>query len=79
MITGKDDGKTGKVLRVVRSQNKVIVEGVNLVCLLRLVGLASHVAVDEETCKACRRPKRWYCIEGRPYSLFKCCSARSCL
>jgi large subunit ribosomal protein L24 len=31
VITGKDKGKTGKVLRVVPSEDKVIVSGVNVV------------------------------------------------
>ncbi len=30
VIAGKDRGKTGKVLRVLRSENRVIVEGLNL-------------------------------------------------
>jgi large subunit ribosomal protein L24 len=31
ILSGNDKGKRGKVLRVLRSQNKVIVEGINLV------------------------------------------------
>lgn len=31
VITGKDKGKSGKVLRVVPSMNKAVVEGVNFV------------------------------------------------
>ncbi|MGI6413624.1 MAG: 50S ribosomal protein L24 [Syntrophomonadaceae bacterium] len=31
VITGKDAGKKGKVLKVIPSQNKVVVEGVNQV------------------------------------------------
>jgi large subunit ribosomal protein L24 len=31
VITGKDKGKTGKVLKVLREQGKVVVEGVNIV------------------------------------------------
>ena len=31
VITGKDKGKTGKVLRVIPKKNKVVVEGVNIV------------------------------------------------
>ncbi len=30
IITGKDKGKKGKIVRVLVSQNKVIVEGVNM-------------------------------------------------
>ena len=30
VITGKDKGKTGKVLRTIPSENKVVVEGVNI-------------------------------------------------
>ena len=30
VITGKDKGKTGKVLRAIPSENKVVVEGVNI-------------------------------------------------
>lgn len=30
VITGKDKGKTGKVLKAIPSKNKVIVEGVNI-------------------------------------------------
>lgn len=31
IITGKDRGKSGKVLRVLRGKNRVFVEGINLV------------------------------------------------
>ena len=31
VMTGKDKGKIGKVLRVLREQNRVVVEGVNIV------------------------------------------------
>ncbi len=31
VLSGKDRGKTGKVLRVIPSENRVVVEGVNLV------------------------------------------------
>ena len=31
MLSGKDKGKTGKVLRVFSDENKVVVEGLNLV------------------------------------------------
>ena len=31
MLSGKDRGKTGKVLRVFPSENKVIVEGLNMI------------------------------------------------
>ncbi len=31
IITGKDKGKKGKVLRAIPRENKVIVEGVNIV------------------------------------------------
>ena len=31
VIAGSDKGKTGKILRTLRSENKVIVEGVNVV------------------------------------------------
>lgn len=31
VITGKDKGKTGKIVRVLNSTNKVIVEGLNIV------------------------------------------------
>ena len=34
IISGKDKGHTGKVLQVSPSENKVIVEGQNMVCLL---------------------------------------------
>ncbi len=30
VITGKDKGKSGKVVRVLVSENKVIVEGINM-------------------------------------------------
>ena len=30
VITGKDKGKTGKVLRTIPSENRVVVEGVNI-------------------------------------------------
>ena len=30
IITGKDKGKTGKIVRVLVSENKVIVEGANM-------------------------------------------------
>lgn len=30
VITGKDKGKTGKILEVLRAENKVIVDGVNV-------------------------------------------------
>ena len=30
VITGEDKGKTGKVLKTIKSQNKVVVEGVNV-------------------------------------------------
>jgi len=30
VITGKDKGKTGKILRVLRAQERVVVEGVNM-------------------------------------------------
>ena len=30
VITGKDNGKTGKVTRVLRDRNKVVVEGINM-------------------------------------------------
>ena len=32
-MVGKDKGKVGKVLKVDREQNKVTVEGLNLVCI----------------------------------------------
>lgn len=38
IIRGKDKGETGLVKRVVRSQNRVIVEGKNLVRNLYLIG-----------------------------------------
>jgi large subunit ribosomal protein L24 len=31
VITGKDKGKTGKVLSVIPAENKIIVEGVNII------------------------------------------------
>ena len=31
VTTGRDKGKTGKVLRVIRSENRAIVQGVNVV------------------------------------------------
>ena len=31
VITGSDKGKTGKILKVLRSENKVVVEGVKIV------------------------------------------------
>ena len=31
VITGSDKGKTGKILKVLRSENKVVVEGVHVV------------------------------------------------
>lgn len=31
VITGKDDGKKGKVLRVIPKENRIVVEGVNKV------------------------------------------------
>jgi len=31
MITGKDKGKQGKIVRVIPKENKVVVEGLNLV------------------------------------------------
>ena len=31
VITGKDKGKTGKVMKVIPKKNKVVVEGVNVV------------------------------------------------
>ena len=31
ILVGKDRGKTGKVLRVIAAENKVVVEGVNIV------------------------------------------------
>ena len=30
VITGSDKGKTGKILKVLRAENKVVVEGVNV-------------------------------------------------
>lgn len=30
ILAGKDKGKTGKVLRVLREKNKIIVEGINM-------------------------------------------------
>ena len=30
VLTGKDKGKTGKVLKTLRSENKVVVEGINI-------------------------------------------------
>ena len=31
VITGKDKGKVGKILKVLREKNKVIVEGINII------------------------------------------------
>ena len=31
VITGSDKGKTGKILKTLRSENKVVVEGVRIV------------------------------------------------
>ena len=31
VITGSDKGKTGKIVKTLRDENKVIVEGVNIV------------------------------------------------
>ena len=31
VISGKDKGKTGKVMRVLREEDRVVVEGINLV------------------------------------------------
>jgi len=31
VISGKDKGKTGKVMRIVRDEDRVVVEGINLV------------------------------------------------
>ena len=31
VITGKDKGKTGKVLKAIPSENRVVVEGINIV------------------------------------------------
>ena len=30
VLTGKDKGKTGKVLKTLKSENKVVVEGINI-------------------------------------------------
>lgn len=30
VITGKDKGKTGKVLKTLKTENKVVVEGINI-------------------------------------------------
>ena len=48
IIRGKDKGETGLVKRVVRSQNRVIVEGKNLVRNLYLIGcdLLSNTLFD---------------------------------
>lgn len=31
VITGKDKGKTGKIIKVLREENRVVVEGINIV------------------------------------------------
>ena len=31
VIAGKDKGKSGKILHILRSKNKVVVEGINMV------------------------------------------------
>ena len=36
VITGKDKGKTGKVLKAMPKENKVIVQGVNMLSLIHI-------------------------------------------
>lgn len=78
MLNGKDNGKTGKVSRVLAGENKVVVEGLNLlkrairarkqgqkgqiISKERAVNIASVALV----CKSCGKPTRvGYRMDGK--------------
>ena len=59
VIAGSDKGKTGEVIQILRKENKVIVEGVNMV--------TKHIKPSQAD------PGRWNCNKRSSYSCFKCC------
>jgi len=71
ILTGKDKGKKGKVLRVFNQENKVLVENLNLVKKSRrrtqenqqggIVAKESPIAVSNLmlVCKQCNKPARF--------------------
>ena len=89
MLSGKDRGKSGKVLRVLRENNKAIVEGLNLVKkhnrpkregekgqrveIPRAVNVSSLMLI----CPKCAKPARvGYKISGNhKYRICKKCKA----
>ncbi len=70
MITGKDRGKTGKILRSFPQENKVVVEGLNLVKKHQrprrqgqkgeIISLPSSVGISKVmlVCQHCKKPSR---------------------
>lgn len=77
MLNGKDRGKTGKVSKVFAEENKVIVEGLNMVkraVRARKQGQKGQIISKERTvnapsvalvCKSCGKPTRvGYKLDG---------------
>ena len=70
MLSGKDQGKTGKVLRALPEENKVVVEGLNLVKRHRkprrqgqkgeVVSIPRQIFVSAAmlVCRHCKKPAR---------------------
>ncbi|MCM8824343.1 MAG: 50S ribosomal protein L24 [Candidatus Omnitrophica bacterium] len=71
VLTGKDKGKTGKVLRVLTSKNRAIVEGINLVKKhvrrrsesepggIKDIPASIHISNLNLFCAHCNRGVRW--------------------
>ena len=46
VLTGKDKGKTGRIIKTLRKENKVVVEGINMV--------KKHIKPNGQTARGCR-------------------------
>lgn len=89
MVKGKDKGKTGKVLKALPKENRVIVEGLNLIKKhqrprrqgekgqIITIPRAVSVANVKLTCPKCDQRTRvgYKIIESRKYRLCKKCEA----
>lgn len=87
VLVGKDAGKTGKVLMVLKSENKVVVEGINLVTRHVKPGKVSKEGgiikiekpIDASNvmviCEKCERPVRigFNLVGGKKYRVCKKC------
>ncbi|GMO31199.1 MAG: 50S ribosomal protein L24 [Termitinemataceae bacterium] len=76
VITGKDKGKRGRILRILRDKDRVVVEGINLVKKTQKkrssqdvggiieIEASIHSSNLQIVCKKCGRTKIGYKIDG---------------